>query len=85
MRFTSTSPRSSRRPSRSICSISTAAICESRPDRAHEHLKRIIGDTDIQFSESFEVDGKKMYAHAARSGSKASSRKCASAYTSATG
>jgi bifunctional non-homologous end joining protein LigD len=28
------------------------------------HLKRLIEKTDIQFSESFEVDGREMYAHA---------------------
>jgi bifunctional non-homologous end joining protein LigD len=28
------------------------------------HLKKIVDDTDIQFSESFEVDGKEMFAHA---------------------
>jgi bifunctional non-homologous end joining protein LigD len=28
------------------------------------HLKRLIQKTDIQFSESFEVDGREMYAHA---------------------
>jgi bifunctional non-homologous end joining protein LigD len=27
-------------------------------------LKRIMGGTDIQFSDSFEVDGPEMYAHA---------------------
>jgi bifunctional non-homologous end joining protein LigD len=31
-------------------------------------LKRLIADTAIQFSESFEVEGSKMYAHACRSG-----------------
>jgi bifunctional non-homologous end joining protein LigD len=28
-------------------------------------LKKLIADTDVQFSESFEVDGREMYAHAA--------------------
>ena len=28
------------------------------------HLKKLIADTDVQFSESFEVDGREMYAHA---------------------
>jgi bifunctional non-homologous end joining protein LigD len=32
------------------------------------HLKKIIGGTDIQFSESFEIDGPKMYAHACKVG-----------------
>ena len=32
------------------------------------HLKAIIAGTDIQFSESFEVDGKEMYAHACKVG-----------------
>ena len=32
------------------------------------HLKKIIDGTDIQFSESFEVDGKEMFAHACRVG-----------------
>ena len=32
------------------------------------HLKKIIDGSDIQFSESFEVDGKEMFAHACRVG-----------------
>ena len=28
------------------------------------HLKKLIAKTDVQFSESFEVDGREMYAHA---------------------
>jgi bifunctional non-homologous end joining protein LigD len=31
-------------------------------------LKRIIADTDVQFSESFEVDGREMYKHACKTG-----------------
>jgi hypothetical protein len=31
-------------------------------------LKKIIGDTAVQFSESFEVDGPEMYAHACKVG-----------------
>jgi bifunctional non-homologous end joining protein LigD len=31
-------------------------------------LKQIIADTDVQFSESFEVDGKEMYEHACKTG-----------------
>ena len=31
-----------------------------------EHLKKIIDGTDVQFSESFEVDGKEMFAHACK-------------------
>jgi bifunctional non-homologous end joining protein LigD len=31
-------------------------------------LKKIIGETDIQFSESFEVDGGEMYKHACKTG-----------------
>jgi bifunctional non-homologous end joining protein LigD len=31
-------------------------------------LKKIISDTDVQFSESFEVDGKDMYKHACKTG-----------------
>jgi bifunctional non-homologous end joining protein LigD len=41
-------------------------------------LKKIIDKTDIQFSESFEVDGGEMYKHALR----ASSRRSATADTS---
>ena len=42
------------------------------------HLRKIIDGTDIQFSESFEVNGPEMYAHApARSGWKGSSPKSA--------
>jgi len=32
------------------------------------HLKKLIDGTDIQFSESFEVDGSEMYAHACKVG-----------------
>jgi bifunctional non-homologous end joining protein LigD len=32
------------------------------------HLKKLIADTDVQFSESFEVDGREMYAHACKVG-----------------
>jgi bifunctional non-homologous end joining protein LigD len=32
------------------------------------HLKKIIEGTDVQFSESFEVDGKEMFAHACKVG-----------------
>ena len=31
-------------------------------------LKQIIAETDIQFSESFEVDGGEMYKHACKTG-----------------
>src|SRR6266403_2231453 len=31
-------------------------------------LKKIIADTDVQFSESFEVDGSEMYKHACKTG-----------------
>src|SRR5258708_5488736 len=31
-------------------------------------LKKLIADTDVQFSESFEVDGREMYAHACKVG-----------------
>jgi len=31
-------------------------------------LKKIIAETDIQFSESFEVDGSEMYKHACKTG-----------------
>jgi len=32
------------------------------------HLKKLIADTDVQFSESFEADGREMYAHACKVG-----------------
>jgi bifunctional non-homologous end joining protein LigD len=32
------------------------------------HLKKIIDGTDIQYSESFEVEGKEMYDHACKVG-----------------
>jgi bifunctional non-homologous end joining protein LigD len=32
------------------------------------HLKKLIANTDVQFSESFEVDGREMYAHACKVG-----------------
>jgi bifunctional non-homologous end joining protein LigD len=31
-------------------------------------LEKIIAETDIQFSESFEVDGREMYKHACKTG-----------------
>jgi bifunctional non-homologous end joining protein LigD len=31
-------------------------------------LRKLVADTDVQFSESFEVDGKEMYAHACKVG-----------------
>jgi len=43
------------------------------------HLKKLIEKTAIQFSESFEVDGKEMFATPARSASKASSPRSATA------
>jgi bifunctional non-homologous end joining protein LigD len=33
-----------------------------------KHLKKIIDGSDIQFSESFEIDGKEMFAHACKVG-----------------
>ena len=33
-----------------------------------KHLKKIIDGTDLQFSESFEIDGKEMFAHACNVG-----------------
>jgi bifunctional non-homologous end joining protein LigD len=36
--------------------------------RRKAELKRLIADTDVQFSESFEVDGREMYAHACKVG-----------------
>ena len=44
-------------------------------------LKKIIADTDIQFSESFEVDGREMYKHACKTASKGSSPRCVIAGT----
>jgi bifunctional non-homologous end joining protein LigD len=32
------------------------------------HLRKIIDGTDVQYSESFEIDGKEMYAHACKVG-----------------
>jgi bifunctional non-homologous end joining protein LigD len=32
------------------------------------HLKKLVAKTDIQFSESFEVDGQEMYKHACKTG-----------------
>lgn len=32
------------------------------------HLKKLIADTDVQFSESFEVDGREMFKHACKTG-----------------
>jgi bifunctional non-homologous end joining protein LigD len=31
-------------------------------------LKKLVDETDVQFSESFEVDGKEMYKHACKTG-----------------
>ncbi|MFG3598269.1 non-homologous end-joining DNA ligase [Bradyrhizobium sp. RDI18] len=50
------------------------------------HLKKIIDSTDIQFSESFEVDGLDMYAHACKVGLEGVVSKVRdSAYTSGRG
>jgi bifunctional non-homologous end joining protein LigD len=50
------------------------------------HLKRLIEKTDIQFSESFEVDGREMYAHACSVGLEGVvSKVAASRYTSGRG
>jgi bifunctional non-homologous end joining protein LigD len=43
------------------------------------HLKKLIEKTAIQFSESFEVDGKEMFAHACKVGWKGSSPRSATA------
>jgi bifunctional non-homologous end joining protein LigD len=32
------------------------------------HLKKLLAETDIQFSESFEIEGSKMYMHACKTG-----------------
>jgi bifunctional non-homologous end joining protein LigD len=32
------------------------------------HLKKLIADTDVQFSESFEIDGREMFTHACKTG-----------------
>jgi len=45
-------------------------------------LKKIIDKTDIQFSESFEVNGGEMYKHACRLALRASSRRSATVGTS---
>src|SRR5258708_17575790 len=45
--------------------------CDLRGLPLHERkavLKKIIADTDVQFSESFEVDGREMFAHACEIG-----------------
>jgi len=45
--------------------------CDLRGLPLHERkavLKKIIADTDVQFSESFEVDGREMYKHACKTG-----------------
>jgi bifunctional non-homologous end joining protein LigD len=50
------------------------------------HLKKIIDGTDVQFSESFEVDGSEMYAHACKVGLEGVVSKVRdSAYTSGPG
>ncbi|MGV7215020.1 non-homologous end-joining DNA ligase [Bradyrhizobium sp. UFLA05-112] len=50
------------------------------------HLKKIINSTDVQYSESFEVDGKEMYAHACKVGLEGVVSKVRdSAYTSGRG
>jgi bifunctional non-homologous end joining protein LigD len=44
-------------------------------------LKKILSGTDIQFSESFEIDGREMLAHVCSSASKAWSQKSGAAPT----
>jgi len=64
MRFTSTSPRSRRPSPLDLLYLNGRDLRKLPLIEGKAHLKKLIGDTDIQFSESFEVDGKKMYAHA---------------------
>ena len=45
---------------------------EAAAGRAQATLKKLLAKTDIQFSESFEVDGTDMYKHACSVGSKGS-------------
>jgi bifunctional non-homologous end joining protein LigD len=48
-----------------------------------KHLKKIIDGTDLQYSESFEVDGKEIFAHACKVGLEGVvSKVCDSAYLS---
>ena len=49
------------------------------------HLKKIIDGTDIQFSESFEVGGREMYAHVYKVGLEAWSRRSPTAAIPAAG
>jgi hypothetical protein len=66
MRFTSTPPRSRRPSPLDLLDLNGRDLRKLPLIEGKAHLKKLIGDTDIQFSESFEVDGKKMYAHARR-------------------
>jgi bifunctional non-homologous end joining protein LigD len=43
------------------------------------HLKKLIEKTEIQFSESFDIDGKEMFAHACKVGLEGVVSKCATA------
>ena len=44
-------------------------------------LKKIIAQTEVQFSQSFEVDGREMYKHACKTGLEGVAPKCATAAT----
>jgi bifunctional non-homologous end joining protein LigD len=48
--------------------VTGSATRKQPPFERKAHLKRLIADTDIQFSESFEIDGREMFKHACKTG-----------------
>jgi bifunctional non-homologous end joining protein LigD len=44
-----------------------------------ERLRKLIAGSDIQFSESFEIDGREMFQHACKTGLEGSCRRCGKA------
>src|SRR5258708_39812455 len=52
-----------------MCFTSTDAIYGAcRCTNAKPFSKKTIADTDVQFSESFEIDGREVYKHACKTG-----------------
>ena len=50
-------------PSKALLRPEKLPLCERKA-----LLNKLIADTDVQFSESFEVDGREMFKHACRNG-----------------
>ena len=81
-RTSSRAPRLRSCSSPSTCSISTAGTSGScRLSSARRQLKKIIAGSDVQFSESFEIDGREMFTHACKVGLEGVVSRCVTAST----